>query len=257
MVAPKISVIVPVYNSESSIKTCIDSILGQTVPVYEIIVVNDGSNDKTEVVLMEYSLNRKVRIINQENGGPAKARNTGIRVSSGDWIAFIDADDRWLPEKIKMQIEVIRMFPDIPLIGTKFFNRTIKNSTNRYEEISFRKVLFQNKIYTSTVIVRRDVVTKYMFDERKRYSEDSKLWFLILYKSKGIVINDGLVVYAENKKEFSRNSLSGMLTKMEYNELNNYYFLFKNGMLPIYLYIIIIPFSLLKFLRRLILSAFS
>src|SRR2546430_16171850 len=102
-----VTVVIPVYNGERFIQRAVDSILKQTYPVSQIIVVDDGSKDRTrEIVEKEYS--EQVTLLCQQNGGPARARNTGLRMATGEFIAFLDADDWWEPEKLTMQIRVLQ-----------------------------------------------------------------------------------------------------------------------------------------------------
>jgi glycosyltransferase involved in cell wall biosynthesis len=101
-----VSVIIPTYNRADCITRAIDSVLAQKYKNYEIIVVDDGSTDDTRRVLEPY-MNR-IRYIYQENAGCAAARNTGIRASCGEWIAFLDSDDRWLPEKLEYQMAYLK-----------------------------------------------------------------------------------------------------------------------------------------------------
>lgn len=91
--APLISVIVPAYNVEKYIKTCLNSLINQTYSNFEIIVINDGSTDQTEKILNEYESNSKIRIFSQENGGLSAARNQGLKLANGELVCFIDSDD--------------------------------------------------------------------------------------------------------------------------------------------------------------------
>ncbi len=100
---PTISCIVPVYNSEAYLGQALDSILAQTLPATEIIIIDDGSTDATPMIAAKYA--RHVSYIRQENQGPAGARNAGLRVASGDFLAFLDADDTWCPEKLERQMK--------------------------------------------------------------------------------------------------------------------------------------------------------
>src|SRR5947209_13220762 len=97
-----VSVIIPTYNHGRFIADAIESVLAQTYPVSEIIVVDDGSTDETQEVVEKFG--EKVRYIEQANAGVSAARNTGIENSDGDLVAFLDADDTWLPEKIEKQV---------------------------------------------------------------------------------------------------------------------------------------------------------
>lgn len=99
----RISAVIPTYNRENTIKRCLDSILNQTYPIFEIIVVDDGSTDKTvDIIEKEYA--GRVTVFRQKNKGAQAARNAGIRMAKGDYIAFLDSDDEWLPDKLKLQV---------------------------------------------------------------------------------------------------------------------------------------------------------
>ena len=100
-----VSVIIPAYNREKTIRRAVDSALAQTYPSIEIIVVDDGSRDHTAEILLEYG--EKLRLIRQKNGGASSARNTGIRAAQGEIIAFLDSDDAWLPHKISRQVALL------------------------------------------------------------------------------------------------------------------------------------------------------
>ena len=108
----RISVVIPAYNAESTIKRAVDSVINQTRVADEIIIVDDGSSDRTTQTV-EDNYGSKVRCIRQVNGGVASARNRGIRESTGNWIAFLDADDEWLPDKIAAQMNILEENPHL------------------------------------------------------------------------------------------------------------------------------------------------
>jgi glycosyltransferase involved in cell wall biosynthesis len=112
---PLISIIIPTYNAEPYIGETLDSVLSQTYPRREIIVVDDGSTDRTPQCLEAYS--STIRYLRQENAGAGAARNAGLKAASGDYIAFLDADDLWLPEKLEVQLEVAKKHPESGLIA--------------------------------------------------------------------------------------------------------------------------------------------
>jgi len=116
-----VTVIVPTYNRAHYIGEAIDSILAQDIVdcELEIIVVDDGSKDNTEEVVRNYG--DRVRYIRQENQGAGVARNRGIDEARGEWIAFLDSDDRWLPYKLSLQFNVLENFPDIQIIHSNFY----------------------------------------------------------------------------------------------------------------------------------------
>ncbi|MBT2586303.1 glycosyltransferase family 2 protein [Arthrobacter sp. ISL-95] len=114
----RVSVIIPSYNSAAFVVDALESVFAQTRPADEIIVVNDGSTDETERVLRPY-LDRVV-VLNQKNAGLSGARNSGIARATGDWLAFLDADDVWLPEKLARQISFIQDDATLVCIHTNF-----------------------------------------------------------------------------------------------------------------------------------------
>jgi glycosyltransferase involved in cell wall biosynthesis len=105
---PLVSVVIPVFNGASFIARAVDSVLAQTFKDLEIIVVNDGSTDDTQAVLARLSKTSGINCLHQENAGPAQARNLGIKAAAGEYIAFLDCDDIWFPEKLGAQLAILR-----------------------------------------------------------------------------------------------------------------------------------------------------
>jgi glycosyltransferase involved in cell wall biosynthesis len=115
MTAFSVSCIVPVYNGERFLAAAVESILGQTRPPLEVIVVDDGSTDRTPEIAR--SFRPPVRVIRQANAGPVVARNRGVAESRGDFIAFLDADDLWHPEKLARQLERFERRPELAYVA--------------------------------------------------------------------------------------------------------------------------------------------
>jgi len=115
---PSISVVIPVHNGAGTIGRALDSVLSQTYPPHETIVVDDGSRDDTEVIVSGYG--RDVRYFRQENSGPAMARNRGVELASGNWIAFLDADDWYYPDRLRLHAELIAARPDLDFMVGNF-----------------------------------------------------------------------------------------------------------------------------------------
>ena len=108
---PQISVVIPTYNRAGIVPKAIDSVLAQTYPAAEIIVVDDGSKDDTRAVLASYG--SRITAISQPNGGLSAARNTGIRAAKTDWVAFLDDDDEYTPDRLAIAVESIARHPDV------------------------------------------------------------------------------------------------------------------------------------------------
>lgn len=119
--APRFSVIIPAYNSANTLGAAIDSVLAQTWPAHEIIVVDDGSTDDTAVRVR--ACGERVHYLYQSNAGVSAARNHGIRAATGDWIAFLDADDLYLPERLKRHAEWIQRNPGLDFYVGDFEHR--------------------------------------------------------------------------------------------------------------------------------------
>jgi glycosyltransferase involved in cell wall biosynthesis len=188
---PRVSVIVPAYNSAEFIASSLISILEQTYRDYEIIVVDDGSTDETKQQAVAVS--PAVRYIYQANGGPSLARNTGIAAARGSLICFLDADDLWLPGKLAAQVECMDRNPAAGLIFSdeeEFDERGVQCrsllATSRfYPDIvesgtvanACQRLLVENFIPTSTVMIRRDCFSMVgLFDPLLKASEDRDLW---------------------------------------------------------------------------------
>jgi glycosyltransferase involved in cell wall biosynthesis len=189
-----ISAVIPAYNSADFIADAIDSILKQTHPVTEIIVVDDGSVDNTEQVVQCFP--DHVRYYKQVNQGPSAARNQGIKMADGEWIAFLDADDQWTPDKIEKQLATLAQYPELQLIAGDMAEIDDQNEPLTPSVLAKHLLLqgFQalhgqpvpkalaalinkNFIPTGTVLVRRDVVLAAgLFNESIRFGEDLELW---------------------------------------------------------------------------------
>jgi len=184
-----VSVIIPTYNASRYVTEAVDSVLNQDYDNCEIIVVDDGSTDDTREALRKYE--GKIRYIYQENGGPAKARNTGIISSQGDYIAFLDADDLWLPGKLRKQIDFLHRHSQYAMVYTdmkhvvegKIVHESyLKERNYRYVSSGFiyENLLRECFIFTPTVIVERECLEKVgLFREDLRISEDYDLWLRI------------------------------------------------------------------------------
>ncbi|WP_437185834.1 glycosyltransferase family 2 protein [Planctomicrobium sp. SH668] len=216
----RVSVVIPAYNAEKTILTTIESVLAQTVPVHEIIVVDDGSKDQTLAVIRNSI--PSVRCVQQVNAGPAAARNHGVRLASGDWIAFLDADDSWLPEKIERQLRSVA--DEVGLIHTHTVGDGGKNS----KDLDFDELWKHNYIGTSTVLVRKsvfDAVGGFHEDRKLIGAEDYHLWLRIARTGQKIVtVREELTRYTP-----AEGNLSGQIQRVIRGELLNLELLSKSS----------------------------
>lgn len=257
--SPLVSVVIPAYNAAVTIIPCIESVLNQTYKYLEIIVIDDGSTDTTHVILEEYKAKLCVdnlQIIRQNNAGPSAARNLGIELSQGKYIAFLDSDDLWYPLKIEKQIECFRESGAV-LVGCRcrIGSKVQRNRAVGVINVSFMKLLYHNYFSTPSVICISEVVKNIRFNINQKYSEDYRLWLFIASHNKCVLLNEELVQLCD-KPVFGSSGLSANLWQMERGELSNFKELYLNGYISFLLYYFISFFSLMKFVRRLMICFF-
>ncbi len=117
---PVVSVVIPVFNGAPFVSKAVASVRAQTVKDVEIIVVDDGSTDGTQAVLADLQRTEGITWFQQDHGGPARSRNRGIEAARGRFVALLDCDDVWLPEKLEAQLDVVRQRPDVGVVHTDF-----------------------------------------------------------------------------------------------------------------------------------------
>lgn len=180
----KISVVIPVYNRPVFVKEAIQSVLDQTYPDVELIVVDDGSTDETAHILNQFG--NAIRVIHQQNQGVSAARNTGIHNSTGTWIAFLDSDDIWLPEKLTKQMQYVLAHPNTLICQTEEI--WIKNGKRLYPKKKHKKksgMIFEHClplciVSPSAVMIHKNLFKEYgSFDESLPACEDYDLWLRI------------------------------------------------------------------------------
>lgn len=192
-----ISAVIPAYNAEQYIARAIQSVLSQTRPVEEIIVVDDGSTDGTAEAVLAFG--DKVKLLQQPNAGVSAARNAGIKAATGQWIAFLDADDEWLPEKTERQVRVLRNNPDLVWITGNYTEclcdehrqapHTLPQQCVKYLKGKdyFDSYLYAIQLYlwghTICMLIRRDIFdTLGFFEPGLSPGEDLDMWLRIAYR---------------------------------------------------------------------------
>lgn len=204
------SVIIPSFNRYESLKKAIDSVLEQTFRDFQIIVIDDGSTDKTPVIIDEYG--NKIIYIKQKNSGVSSARNTGIINSDSQYIAFLDSDDIWLQNKLSLQHSFIMKNPDIHILQTE--ETWIRNGRRVNPMIKHKKKegrIFIDSlelcmISPSSVVMDRNLFEKYgLFDEKLPVCEDYDLWLRITCREYvGLINKEMLKKYGGHESQLSR-----------------------------------------------------
>jgi glycosyltransferase involved in cell wall biosynthesis len=257
-----ISVVIPLYNSEETIIEAVESVLNQTyLGKIELIIINDGSTDNSLKVVNSYILNNNIsniKIIDQVNGGVQKARNAGLRAATGEWIALLDSDDFWLPEKIEKQMKVLRENPHIDFLGCNRNNEETKilwRKKNSLSKINFKDLLIKMYPQTSTAIFKRSILTDIGFyDETLRYAEDADYWLRISLKKEMYFMPESLVITGQGKPSFGFSGLSANLRAMQEGNLQILYKNLKEKNISPLEYSFFRVFYLIKYTRRMLIT---
>ena len=219
----KISVIVSTFNSAKTIVPVISAILAQSFKPYEIFVVDDKSTDNTVEVLAQFP-EIKVFVLDKNYGGPARPRNQGIKLATGDFIAFCDADDIWHVEKLQLQVEAVQksrlgfVSTDREIIkANDEYNTTRLITDHGFELLTAKDLMFRNPIVMSSVLVSKSIIKNYEFleDERLVAVEDYEIFSRILLDFQSIKLKAPLVGYLDNGQGISSKKLK-MLNKLYY-----------------------------------------
>lgn len=187
---PFFSVVIPLYNKEKSIAQSLKSVLDQTYTNFEIVVVDDGSTDKSVEVVKNIGDDR-IQLLCQPNAGPSKARNTGVKNSKGDWIVFLDADDELLPEALSIFTEIIVEHQDVDIIDCNRYVRRGEDERLGFHPLEgYVKNPFKECYYglvspgEGRAAFRKTLLLKHPYNERIRRFEDAELIIRLLSDAK-------------------------------------------------------------------------
>ena len=192
-----VSAVIPAYNAEKYITRAIDSVLAQTHQPDEIIVVDDGSTDATAEIIKKYT--PQVQYIYQQNAGGSIARNTAIEAAKSEWIAFLDADDQWLPQKLQLQIEHLKRNPELLWAYTNYFVQPLQADSQRiafkdavsapvlkskeYFGDYFDAYLLRIDVRTSIMTIKRHAIIQVgMFIPGQKWAQDADLALRLAYR---------------------------------------------------------------------------
>ena len=217
----RISVVIPAYNAGAHISCAIDSVLAQTYPADEIIVVDDGSTDDSAEQIKKYG--EKIKYIHQANAGVSAARNSGIKTAANEWIAFLDSDDEWLPNYLKLQIDLLRRNPNLKWTMANY-DRCLCDEQRRsphFDPDKARKMLKGRDYFddyfdaftaevcgcTDTMVVRRDALKEAgLFRDGLPNAEDTDMWFRLAMRCPQVgYIPQPIAVYHLHKSGIGSN----------------------------------------------------
>lgn len=257
-VAP-VSVVIPCFRCAATIKRAIASVAQQTQKPAEVILVEDGSDDDTLAVLRALAERHPnwIKIIAlPENKGVATARNVGWSAATQPYIAFLDADDAWHPQKIEIQTSYMDTHPEIVLCGHghRIMERSAvlpdwKILAWKEQHIPKWSWLLSNKFVTPSVMVRSEISQRFV--KNQRYMEDHSLWMEVVCSGQRVTKLSAELV-AIYKSSFGVSGLSAQLWAMEQGELSNYQHLYNENYINLAQWLALSVYSLLKFGRRLV-----
>ena len=209
-----LSIVIPLYNKKDSIIATLKSILLQSYNKFEIIIVDDGSTDNSADIVKTIS-DKRIRLIQKDNGGVCSARNLGIRKAKYDYIAFLDADDLWDTLYLEEQIKLINEYPKAAMWGINFAEMTdgklarylptgLSEKFRGYVEDYFNiNGRISDLFCSSSVVIKKEVFDKVgFFDERIKYAEDNDMWFRIIARNQVVFYDRYMAFYqfdAENR----------------------------------------------------------
>ncbi len=260
-----VSVVVPCYCCHNTIERAISSVMFQTMHPEEIFLIDDASPDNGLTLQKLYDLKRryghitKIGIIQFNiNRGPSAARNAGWDSATQPYIAFLDADDSWHPQKLEIQYKFISQDNNISLIGCKSIvvdkeykdenlSQSVRDIDLRLHEIKRFELLISNRFSTPSVVIKKDI--PFRFVDGKRQSEDYLLWLRIVFNGFKAVRVEYPLVYL-HKPPFGDAGLSLHLIEHEKGELDTYRSLYSDGLLNLPSFVIISIYSIMKFFRR-------
>ena len=216
----KVSVIIPTFNREHLLKETMESILNQTFKYFELIIVDNYSTDNTEKLVKSYNDKRIRYFKNRNKGVVAVNRNFGIKKANGEFIAFCDDDDLWMPDKLEKQVAEFEKDEQVALVCTNgiAFNETgetglTKKSHLRDSDFTFKSLIFSNPIYNSSAILRKTVIDDVgMLDEDPEIfgAEDHYLWIRLAKKYSIKYINLPLIKYRTHPGAYRRNETESL-----------------------------------------------
>lgn len=262
-----VSVVIPCYCCSETIERAVGSIINQTQLPVEIWLIDDASPDegrtlnKLHELKARYTDTVQIEIIKLPvNGGPSVARNAGWEAATQPYIAFLDADDAWHPQKLEIQYGWMNEHPEIALTCHKCLclegdsfpqsgEHLPKVEKFHVRWITKLSLLFSNCFSTPSVMLKNDL--PFRFEPQKRYSEDYLLWLQITLSSYQCAFLDLPLAYLY-KAPYGEDGLSADLWKMEKGELDTYYRVYKEGYINLFAWLFLVLFSLAKFFHRVI-----
>jgi glycosyltransferase involved in cell wall biosynthesis len=214
-----ISVVIPAYKAATTIRRAVESVIAQTSAPAQILIVDDGSPDADALIEALGPFGSAVTLLQKANGGASSARNYGIEHARGDWVAFIDADDYWEPEKLARQLAIVRAHPEVSVVGCRWFEEIPGQprtpaivSNDRYCGRVLRtrgRETFELacSVWTGSLLVRRSSIESERFITGLEPAEDRDLWVRLFMSNHAFILPDFLATYVQEPGGISRSDI--------------------------------------------------
>lgn len=222
-----VAIIMPAYNCEKYMRSAVESVKAQTYTDWTLFIIDDCSTDRTRILAEELAETDERIVVkhNKKNTGVAKTRNRGVREADSEWIAFLDSDDLWRPDKLEKQIKLSEKISTANLIftGSGFIKENgekINYILHVPEKINRKELLKQNLISCSSVLINRDLMLKHPMPEKEMIHEDFASWLRILDEEEyAYGIDEPLLIY--RRSESSKSGNKAKAAKMNWNTYRN------------------------------------
>ena len=230
MKKPLVSIIMPVYNEEASIKKAIKTVIDQTYKKFELIVIDDGSTDGTSNIVktLQKLDERIIYLRNEENRGTTYSLNRGLRKASGEYIARIDGDDWYHPRKLELQVKFLERRSEYGIVGTFYIlvdesGHAVKVRLPVTHSEIMKRMAYRNAFAHSSIMVRRSVLDMVgYYDERYEYAQDYDLYFRILEVSKGYNLPSYLLYRMrrrQGRRTLTKRTLNSILIPLRHRRI--------------------------------------
>jgi GT2 family glycosyltransferase len=227
--SPLVSVIIPAFNAAGHVRAALDSAFAQSLTDFEVILINDGSPDTAQLEQVIQPYISRIIYLTRQNGGPSAARNSGIQRARGEWLAFLDSDDAWLPQYLAEQIKFLRENPALDMVycdailsgDANAEGKTFMQICPSSGQVTFESLLVeQTQVITSGTLVRRqNVMAAGLFDEKIRCSEDHDLWLRLVHMGSKIAYQREVLLRrnmrADSQGAAAENLLAGEIQSLE------------------------------------------
>ncbi|WP_203268580.1 glycosyltransferase [Streptococcus uberis] len=256
-----ISVIIPAYNSEKTIERALNSVRLQSSAelILEVLVIDDGSTDSTAHIVENFQtkyIEFPLKIISKTNSGVSAARNIGMKIARGKWIALLDSDDEWLSNKLEIQANIINKNTEIDFLGASHLDGTFKilgkKITSLYRP-TIEDVCIKSLPQPSTAIFKKSIFEEIGgFDESRSYAEDGQFFNKICVNYGFYFIPVQLSIYDGGKRGFGVSGLSGNIKAMQEGVRANMKELRQQKNISLIFYLFITCYNEMKYLRRIL-----